>query len=163
MSDILQTKVPHHGGSLPRGVLIAAGALITFAISITLFGRISDIGAVHMPDVKPYKVLELRFEDRDDGAVVVHDAGDGANLYTVQPGVGGFIRATMRGMARERRREDIGEQPPFTLTRWTDGTVSLQDKSTGRTINLDAFGPTNAEAFARLFSDRETVSKEVAK
>ena len=69
----------------------------------------------------------------------------------------------MRGMARERHREDIGAQTPFTLTRWTDGTVSLQDRATGRTINLDAFGPTNAEAFARLFNDRETASKEMAK
>jgi putative photosynthetic complex assembly protein len=163
MSDTVQTKVPHHGGSLPRGVIIAAGVLISFAISITLFSRLSDIGAVHMPDVKPYKVLELRFDDREDGAVVVRDATDGATLYTVEPGAGGFIRASMRGMARERRREDIGEQTPFTLTRWTDGTISLQDKTTGRVINLDAFGPTNAEAFARLFADRETVSKEMAK
>jgi len=84
-------------------------------------------------------------------------------LYIVEPGIGGFIRATMRGMARERHREGIGEETPFTLTRWTDGTVSLQDSTTGRTINLDAFGPTNAEAFARLFNDRAAASKEVVK
>ena len=163
MSDASHAQVPHHGGSLPRGVIVAAGLLIAFAISLTLFGHVSDIGAQHMPDVKAYKVLELRFEDRDDGAVVVRDADDGAQLYVVEPGVGGFIRATMRGMARERHREDIGAQTPFTLTRWTDGTVSLQDRATGRTINLDAVGPTNAEAFARLFNDRETASKEMAK
>jgi putative photosynthetic complex assembly protein len=163
MSDLIHTSLPHNGAHLPRGVIIAAGALVAFAISITLFGHLSGVGAVHMPDVKPYKVLELRFEDRADGAVVVNDASDGAKLFTVEPGVGGFVRATMRGMARERHRQDIGEQPPFTLTRWTDGTVSLQDKATGRTINLDAFGPTNAEAFARLFNDRDTVSREMAK
>jgi putative photosynthetic complex assembly protein len=163
MSDIVQSKVPHQDGALPRGVLIGAGLLIGFAILITLLGRVSNVGVVHMPDVKPYRVLQLRFDDRNDGAVLVRDASDGAVLYTVQPGVGGFIRASMRGMARERMRDDIGEQPPFILTRWTDGTVSLQDKTTGRTIDLDAFGPTNAEAFARLFNDRDTVSKEMAK
>ena len=148
---------------MPRGVLIGAGVLIAFAISVTLFGRVENIGAVHMPDVKPYQVLELRFQDRDDGAVTISDATDGARLYTVEPGIGGFIRGTMRGMARERHREDIGEAPPFTLTRWTDGTLSLQDKATGRVINLDAFGPTNAGAFARLFNDRKTASMEMAK
>jgi len=112
MSDASHAQVPHHGGSLPRGVIVAAGLLIAFAISLTLFGHVSDIGAQHMPDVKAYKVLELRFEDRDDGAVVVRDADDGAQLYVVEPGVGGFIRATMRGMARERHREDRGAAVP---------------------------------------------------
>ena len=163
MSDVVQTQVPRQGGQMPRGVVIGAGALIVFAIGVTLFGRVENVGAVHMPDVKPYQVLQLRFEDRADGAVTIRDAADGAELYTVDPGVGGFIRGTMRGMARERHREDIGAEPPFTLTRWTDGTVSLQDQATGRNIDLDAFGPTNAEAFARLFNDRDTVEKETAK
>ncbi len=34
--------------------------------------------------------------------------------------------------------------PPFTLTRWRDGTLSLADEATGRRIDLDAFGPTQA-------------------
>jgi putative photosynthetic complex assembly protein len=160
MSDIVQRQNAGQGGHIPRGVLIGAAALVAFALSLTLFGRVEDIGAVHMPVVKAYDVLQLRFEDRDDGAVVVRDAANGAQLYAVEPGIGGFIRATMRGMARERKREDIGEAPPFTLTRWTDGTVSLQDGSTGRVIDLDAFGPTNAGAFARLFNDRDRIEKE---
>jgi len=163
MSNAVHIESPREGGRMPRGVLIGAGVLVAFAIGVTVFSRAENIGAVHMPDVKPYQVLELRFDDRADGAVTIHDAADGAELYTVEPGVGGFIRGTMRGMARERHRQDIGEAPPFTLTRWTDGTVSLQDKATGRTINLDAFGPTNAGAFARLFNDRKTASMEMAK
>jgi putative photosynthetic complex assembly protein len=163
MSDIVQRQNAGQGGHIPRGVLIGAGALVAFAFSLTLFGHVENVGAVHMPVVKAYEVLQLRFEDRDDGAVVVRDAANGAQLYTVEPGVGGFVRATMRGMARERKRDDIGQQPPFTLTRWTDGTVSLQDEATGRNIDLDAFGPTNAGAFARLFNDRDTVEKGMAK
>jgi putative photosynthetic complex assembly protein len=146
-----------HAGALPRGILVGAAVLISFAIATTFVGRISDIGVSHMPDIRAYRVLELRFEDRADGGIDIHDAADGATISTVPPGIGGFVRATMRGLARERRREDIGEEPPFTLTRWNDGTVSLEDKTTGRRVNLDAFGPTNAEAFARLFNDRENV------
>ena len=153
MTEIAQT----HADTLPKGVLVGAAILISFAISTTLFGRVSDIGVSHMPDISAYRVLELRFADRTDGGIDLHDASDGATISTVPPGIGGFVRATMRGLARERRREGIGEEPPFTLTRWTDGTVSLEDKTTGRRVNLDAFGPTNAEAFARLFNDRENV------
>jgi len=86
----------------------------------------------------------------------VHDAADGAVIYVVDPGAGGFIRATMRGMARERKRSNISEQPPFLLTRWSDGTISLVDKTTERSIDLDAFGATNAGAFAQLFTSRES-------
>ncbi|PPD19905.1 MAG: photosynthetic complex assembly protein, partial [Methylocystis sp.] len=43
---------------------------------------------------------------------------------------------------------------PFALTRWSDGTVSLEDSATGRRVNLDAFGPDNARAFAQLFTER---------
>jgi len=142
---------------LPRGILIGAAVLIAFAIATTLFGRVSDIGTLHMPAATAVQTLSLQFEDRDDGSVAVHDAADGAVIYVVNPGVGGFIRATMRGMARERRRMSIGEQPPFLLTRWSDGTISLADKTTERVISLDAFGPTNAGAFAQLFTSRETV------
>ena len=153
MSEIAR---PTSGG-LPRGILIGAAVLIAFAITTTLFGRVSDIGTLHMPAATAVQTLSLQFEDRDDGSVAVHDAADGAVIYIVNPGAGGFIRATMRGMARERRRMSIGEEPPFLLTRWSDGTISLADKTTERVINLDAFGPTNSAAFARLFASRETV------
>ena len=38
------------------------------------------------------------------------------------------------------------------LTRWADGRLSLEDRTTGRVIALDAFGPTNGEAFAQLLT-----------
>ena len=82
------------------------------------------------------------------------DSRDGKEIYRVQPGTNGFIRATIRGLTRERRREGVGQIPPFALTRWSDGTLSLEDSSIRRRIDLDAFGPTNAQAFAQLFAAR---------
>jgi len=152
MSDAVEVR--HHG--IPRGVLIGAAALVAFTMATTWFGRNADIGAVHMPDVQAYSVLQLRFVDGEDGRVVVRDAVDGADIITLAPGADAFIRATVRGLASERRREGFGEAPPFLLTRWSDGTLSIEDPTTKRRINLDAFGPTNAGAFARLFSARES-------
>jgi hypothetical protein len=36
------------------------------------------------------------------------------------------------------------------LSAWTDGALSLEDRATGRTLDLRAFGQTQVEAFARL-------------
>ncbi len=144
-------------GSLPRAVLVGASALIGFALILTLGARLSDIGTVHMPKEQVVEALSLRFEDRDDGSVAVRDASDNRVIYVVAPGTNGFIRATLRGLVRERKREGIGPDTPFTLTHWSDGTMSLEDSTIGRRVSLEAFGPTNAQAFATLFSARSEV------
>jgi putative photosynthetic complex assembly protein len=143
----------HHDG-VPRGVLRGAAVLIGFALLAAGLARQTDVGTLHMPKASAVETLALRFEDRPDGAVAVRDAGDERVFYVVQPGAYGFIRSTVRGLARERRRADLGAATPFTLTRWSDGTVSLEDSSTNRRVNLDAFGPDNARAFAQLFDER---------
>ena len=93
----------------------------------------------------------LRFVDRADGAVVIEDVGRGGVASVIEPGQQtGFIRGVMRGLARERRMHGIGNAPPFTLTLWRDGELSLTDSATGRSIELTAFGSTNRAAFAAL-------------
>jgi len=156
MSQSAQVQAQAQG--VPRAVLIGAGALIAFAIGATLFARASGIGDVHMPAIEAYQVLRLDFVDAKDGGVLVRDATDGETLYRVAPGTNGFLRGALRGFAQERLRDGIGPAKPFTLTRWRDGTLSLQDEATGRRIDLDAFGPTQAKDFAQLF-----VAKEAAK
>ena len=53
---------------------------------------------------------------------------------------------------QERKRADISDSDPFTLVYWDDGRMTLEDATTGRRVALEAFGPTNAQAFAQLFS-----------
>jgi putative photosynthetic complex assembly protein len=67
----------------------------------------------------------------------------------------------MRGLAQERLRDGIGSETPFTLTHWDDGTMSLADKTTGREIQLDAFGPTNSGAFAQIFTARNQKRSQI--
>jgi putative photosynthetic complex assembly protein len=93
---------------------------------------------------------DLRFEDGQHGAVLVFDATNQQLVDTLNPGSNGFIRVVMRALARERRLGDIGSQPPFRLTRYAGGEITLTDTSTGKKIDLGAFGSTNTEAFARL-------------
>lgn len=143
----------HHDG-VPRGILRGAAILIAFALLTAAVARQTDLGTLHMPPATAVDTLSLKFDDRPDGSVAVSDASDDREIYVVQPGAYGFIRSTLRGLARERRRADFDATTPFTLTRWSDGTVSLEDGTTHRRVNLDAFGPDNARAFAQLFEER---------
>ena len=74
----------------------------------------------------------------------------------IAPGAGGFIRVTMRSFANERKRDGLGSETPFTLTRMRDGDLYLQDSLTGRTMLLNAFGPSNEGVFAELIDHERT-------
>jgi putative photosynthetic complex assembly protein len=93
---------------------------------------------------------DLRFHDREDGAVTAQDPATGLVVAVFAPGTNGFVRATLRGLARERKRGAGTPEIPFRLTAWSDGRLVLEDPVTGRKIDLRAFGPTNAGAFATL-------------
>jgi putative photosynthetic complex assembly protein len=138
----------------PRGALLGAGALVVLAIGLTGFTRISGIGATHAPTAAAVAIRDLRFEDRNDGAVTVYDAHSEQIVDVLASGTNGFVRGVLRGLVRDRKREDISSEPPFRLTRWADNRLSLQDMATGQSIELESFGPTNELAFARLLNDR---------
>ena len=89
-----------------------------------------------------------------DGGVTVRDARVDQRVAIIEPGTNGFLRATVRGLAQERMREEPAPGPPFRLTAWADGRLTLEDPTTGRTVEMEAFGKTNAEAFAQLLTDR---------
>lgn len=138
----------------PRGALFGAAALVGLSLLATGFARFSGIGTTQAPAANVVQSRELRFEDRPDGAVLVYESGTDRIVEVLSPGTNGFVRGVMRSFARERRREDVGPEPPFLLTRWSDGRLSIEDVATHEQIELIAFGPTNFAAFARLLHDR---------
>ena len=138
--------------SIPRGVLWGAAALIGFTIVSAGAARVGVIGPEQRPAAEAAAIRDLRFKDRADGAVTVHEASDDRLVAVLPPGGDGFIRGAMRGLARERRQKEVGPEPPFRLTRWDNGRLSLEDTGTGRRVDLEAFGPTNAQAFGRLLT-----------
>jgi putative photosynthetic complex assembly protein len=154
MSQMAITTRRERDKGLPRTVLFGAVALIGFALAAAGFSKLSGVGAVRLAHGAAVETLLLRFDDRADGGVDVRDANDDKIIYVVAPGTDYFIRATLRGLAQERLRSDVGREIPFTLTHWSDGTLSLVDPSDGRNVALEVFGPTNAQAFAKLFDAR---------
>ena len=153
--SLAASPTPHNSNLIPKPLVIAAGVLMLFAILIAGLGRLTGFGRVESEASTPYWTLQLRFEDRADGAVLIRDAQQGDVFAVVAPGTGGFIRATLRTFAQARKRDDLGAQTPFRLVRWRDGSLTLSDPAIDRTVELDAFGVDNAGAFAKLFEERE--------
>ncbi|MCU0758334.1 MAG: putative photosynthetic complex assembly protein PuhC [Steroidobacteraceae bacterium] len=139
-----------HETQVPRGVLAGAAAVVAIALLLATSARISGVGLTRMPEASQVAARELRFGDSADGAVVITGWPRGEVVEVLPPGTNGFARGVLRGMARERHRQEIGSEPPFRLVRWSDGRLSLDDPATGRRIELDAFGPANTAVFARL-------------
>ena len=138
-------------------VLIAA---LMSIILLLVFINSRDLSKVREPDASPAQVLQLRFEDRPDGSIAVIDYKTGKQIDVVQ-GEAGFVRGTLRGLAQERKRRGLDSGPPFELIYRADGRLTLSDTATGRLVDLESFGPTNASTFFRLFnaSNVVTVSK----
>ena len=143
---------------LPRSLLLSAGALLVFVTVLTGVARYTGLAGSQIEPSAAAQSIELRFDQQPDGEVAVFAVPDGATIALLAPGTNGFIRGVLRGMARERRQHDIGTEPPFRLTRWENGSLSLEDPATGRRIELEAFGPTNLDAFARLLDRRSAES-----
>lgn len=140
---------PFRDQSLPRGALLGAAALIGLSVIGATISRLYGLSATPPPPAAAIEARDLRFADRADGAVVVTDARSG-EVQVIAPGTNGFLRGVVRGLAQERMRQNQDGTVPFTLTRWSDGRLSLNDPVTHRQIYLEAFGPTNAAAFAVL-------------
>ena len=147
---------------LPRGPLIAIGCLLFATLATVTFVRVTGIGVVHEPDAPAVATRELRFEDQTDGSITVVEATQHRLLEVVAPGTNGFLRGTVRGLARERHRRGIGAEPPFRMVGHADGRLTLEDPSTGRHIDLGSFGPTNAAVFGKIMTEAMRASKETS-
>lgn len=142
--------------TLPRVPLMALGALALVTVLMAGGTRLTGVGAASTVDAATISVRELRFEDRSDGGIDILDARLNTRLGDVAPGTNGFLRSTMRGLARERKRQGAGADMPFRLLGRADGRLTLEDPATGRRIDLESFGATNAAVFARLMAPRSS-------
>ena len=143
-----------HDPTVPRGVLLAAAALLGFTLLAVIAARLGGQEALPRITAAAVASRDLSFENRADGAVAVYDVADGGVVDVLAPGSNGFIMGVLRGIDRERGRRDIGTDARLIrLTRWTDGRLTLDDPATGFHSELVSFGPTNAAAFARLLTE----------
>ena len=136
----------------PPNVLIILGTVMLLSILLAGFGRASG-HSDSAPTAPPVSARDLLFHDRQDGSILVYDVRNTAvPIDVVAPATNGFLRATMRGLARQRLRQDADRDIPFRLTRWADGRLTLEDPTTGRQVEMEAFGIDNEKVFAALLT-----------
>lgn len=137
-----------HAAPFPKIPLYSAITVVVASLMLATVSRIVGLP----PDIETAPVMaqmDLRFADRADGSVLVTTA-DGREISVAGPGTNGFLRGTMRGLARGRMLVNAGAEVPFHLTSYANGRLTLDDPVTGRRIDLEAFGPTNSGVFAEF-------------
>ena len=139
--------------TLPKGAVIAAVSMVVFSLlatAATAYVRHHAPAAAAVSGPAPSRVVELSFADMPDGSVSIRNHASGAVIAALPPGSDGFVRGAMRGLAHDRRVRGIGADAAFRLSEWPDRHLVLSDPTDGRTIDLDAFGDINKQAFSRL-------------
>jgi len=144
----------------PLAPLVGAFVLIVATLLAVAAARTLGIGGSAAPPAPALVEIDLRFEDQPDGTIAVYDAASNRRIDVIAGGTNGFLRATLRGLARERKRQGGEAAEPFRLAERADGRLTLEDTATGKRINLEAFGSTNAAAFARLLHTPEAAGKK---
>ena len=137
--------------TFPRWALMCAGGVIAFSLISVGLVRLTGNG----PDQRPAAAAQerqLRFEDRPDGSIAITDARSGEQVSSVQ-GEQGFVRGALRALTRERKARGLGPEQAFQLMVRQDGGLTLFDPATQQRVDLEAFGPTNANNFARLLKE----------
>lgn len=126
------------------------------AIALLMVGTFITIGMARLQGTTQEvvaeparKIRQLRFVDQPDGAVAAIDAATG-QLVERYEGEQGFLRGTLRAMARQRKVNGVGAEQPFELILHADGRLTLHDPATGTKIALESFGSKNIGVFARL-------------
>lgn len=146
---------------VPRGALLVACTLavsvIGFAAAAQRFGT-GTLG--QRSSAQAVTSRALVFSDRADGSIGVFDAQRGEELQAIS-GSGGFVRGTIRALARQRRLAHVGADVPFHLIKWSDGRLTLDDSTTHSHLELDAYGTENRRAFELLLpvTDRITAQR----
>lgn len=136
----------------PRAPLIAAATLIAVSIIGVAIARYTGFDPRVAPPAPTLDVRSLAFIAQPDGTMTVLDTNTQQEITTLPPGDEGFVRATLRSLARERNRQNIPANTPYRLVSHTDGHLTLEDPATNRSFDLGSFGPTNLAAFSRLLN-----------
>ena len=154
----LEDHLRRSGESLiPRPLILGAGAVMLTVVTLVAVARLAGMepaGTSESMARTPAARVMLSFEDRTDGGIDVYRTGEFADsqapVAEIAPGEGSFVRGVLRALARSRMLAGLEETARFELVAWQGGGLTISDPSTDAEIELGAFGPDNAGAFARL-------------
>lgn len=138
----------------PLFPLVGAGSLILISLlSVAWVRWFAEPDMANVPQTSVLQARSLYFEDQPGGEVAVLDASSSEQIAMLAVGEHGFIRSTLRGLARARKARGLGSETPFVLERMSNGQLILVDPVTDQRIDLWAFGEINARSFEEFLDD----------
>lgn len=135
-------------GGVPRLPLAWAFAAVIAALVLAAGARVAGVSPEQ--SLGASEILQsrlLRFEDAPQGRVAVIDHASGSTIAMAEPGTNGFLRGTLRGLMRVRKKGDVSYYEPYRLEQLANGQLLLTDTASGFKLDLNAYGQTNAAVF----------------
>lgn len=140
---------PNH--PLPRPIILGGSFMMVAAVVLCAAAHATGVGVTVSPAPVAVVSRDLVFTETDDGLLRVAEPGQGGReVSRFAIGDGGFIRAMVRGLTRNRTRYGEPALGAFRVSRDAEGGVWLQDLGTRQNIDLRAFGPTQVQAFGQF-------------
>jgi putative photosynthetic complex assembly protein len=136
---------------------VCIGFLMLLVIGIFLY-RESGLHEQSRDDSPVVASRELHFYDTSKGEILITDK-NGIKISLVG-GEGGFMRAVVRGLAKERIALGIGPERSFRLVANKRGIISIIDPVTGSKVDVSSFGKANSEIFTKLLISSDNVIKK---
>ncbi len=143
----------------PRLPLYSAFVLIAFAVVAIIFSQKTGIGTMLTDPGRPLDMIDLTISQTVDDRVLVTEANSGRVLADFAPGEGGFVRGSLRALARMRMTAEVDINEPYRVIKWSNGSVSLSDTKSGQRIYLNAFGPDQVAAFEKFLGNEGRASQ----
>jgi putative photosynthetic complex assembly protein len=139
----------------PRAILLAFGVLIGASLAGVFGARLLMPAGGAAVGAAIVETRSLRFIDQPDGSIVVRAVADGRQVGVIAAGEDGFVRSTLRGLNRERKRFGTDMTAPLDLVHRADGSLVVTDPTTGFSVDLGAFGPSNVASFAAFMTSAD--------
>ena len=139
---------PDPSHQLPRPIIISGFALMATTVLLAAVAHATGIGTTTTPQPVAVVSRDLLFHEFDDGLLTVREASTGREIGHLDAGEGGFVRATMRALVRNRGVHSVPGDGVWRVARDASGDVWLQDVETKQNVDLGAFGPNQVQAFA---------------
>lgn len=156
LKSLAASPYPDPSHPLPKPIIAGGSALMVAAVVLCAAAHATGVGVTRAEAPDAVASRDLVFTEGADGALSVADAGRGEGVVArFADGEGGFIRATVKALTRNRTLHGEPGVGAFRVSLTRDGGVWLQDVGTRQNVDLRAFGPEQVAAFGRLLGAGE--------